>query len=111
MKRPNRYLMTWALVLIGSGIYLSARLAYAAAQLRFSQGGLAAILVVVGLLVLIRFRWSAELAAGIFVFLLLWAVIRIFGGGVTVGRVGMAVCAVMALTSYPELKRNVHDAA
>jgi uncharacterized membrane protein YjdF len=111
MRRPNSYLMTWALVLIGSGIYLGARMATAAGPFRFSQGGLAAILVVLGILLTCRVRWTAELVAAVFVFLLLWAAIRMVGSGVTTARVGMAVGAVLALTSYPELRRNVRGGA
>ncbi len=111
MKRPNSYLMTWAVVLIGSGIYLGARLASAAGAFRFSQGGLAAILIVLGILLLFRVRWTAEFVAAVFVFLLLWAAVRMIGSGVTTARVGMAVGAVLALTSYPELRRNVRGAA
>jgi hypothetical protein len=107
MKAPSNELWLWAAVLVGSAGYLGVRVSSSAPRFQIAVAGLAVVLIAVAALLLIRFRWSPELAAALGVFLLLWTLIRMFDGGFTTSKVGMLLSALGILYGYPSLRREV----
>src|SRR5262249_27068585 len=101
----------WAAILLGGAAYIATTLPSTEARFQVVSGALVACLAAVAVLLLVRFRWSPELFAAIFVFLLGWGVVRGAMEGFTGNRAGLAVGAAAALFGYPALRRAVRDQA
>lgn len=107
MKAPSGELMFWGAILLGGGVYIAAALPTTAVEFQFVSGALALCLIVVAVLLLVRYRWSPELLAVVFVFILGWGVVHGVVEGFTRNRVGLSLAAVVALFGYPSLRREV----
>ncbi len=111
MKLPSSGLQIWGIALIGCAAYLSTQLIKSEPQVRLVLGGIAALLFIIGILVLIRFHWSPELVAAVAVFMIAWTVVHTLSGGLTIGRVGICVGAIFVLVSYPTIRSDVRNSA
>jgi hypothetical protein len=111
MKLPSGDLMFYAALLLGGAVYVAVGVPTTAAEYRAVAVAFAACLAVGAVLLLVRFRWSPEVYATLFVFVLGWGVVRASADGFTLNRLGMAVGAAAALSAYPSLRRDVRGVA
>jgi hypothetical protein len=107
MKLLDNNVSMWALVLLCVAAYLAARNIFPTPRFHLLTGGLAVVLFAIGILLLVRFRWSAELVAVVAILWLLWAGVHIVDGGFTINKIVHSVAALMVIASYPELRRQV----
>jgi hypothetical protein len=91
VKPPSGGLVIWAVILFGGAAYVATALPSTAPHFQVVSGVLAACLLAVAVLLLVRFRWSSELFAALFLFLLGWGVVHGLAEGFTRSRVGLAL--------------------
>jgi len=100
-------LVAYAALLLGGGVYVASKLPATAPEFQVATAALAVGLVVGAVLLLLRFRWSPEVFAALFVFVLGWGVARGMADDLTATRIGIALGAAAALFAYPSLRREV----
>ncbi len=107
MKAPSGDLLFYAAVLLGGAIYIAIRMPTTAAEYKTVARALAVCVAAEALMLLVRFRWSAELFVAIALFCLGWGVVQGVTDGFTNTRIGISTGAVVALFAYPVLQREV----
>jgi hypothetical protein len=107
MRRPSGDLLFYAAILIAGGVYLIARLSTVEPRFQTLSLALAAYVVAVAVLLLIRFRWSPELYVAVLVFMLGFAVVRGVAQGFDRNRIGISIGAGLGLFGYPTLRREI----
>jgi uncharacterized membrane protein YdjX (TVP38/TMEM64 family) len=107
MTRPSGDLLFYAVILIGGGIYLVTRLPTIEPRYQALAIALAAYVVIVAVLLLVRFRWSPELIVALLIFMLGWGVIHGIMDGFNRNRIGMTIGAILGFFGYLSLRREV----
>jgi hypothetical protein len=110
-KRPSGELLLYVALCFGGSIYVALNLPTTAAKDQIVKTIVAGVLVIEGVLLLVRFRWSPEIYIGFFLFLLGWGLVRGVADGFTNARITMILGAVAALFAYPTLRREVRGGA
>lgn len=107
MKAPSGTLLFYVAMLVGGAAYTAVRLPTHAVELQGVSAALAACSLVVGVLLLVRFRWAPELFAALVLLVLGWGVVRGLTAGFTGTRIGLTASALVTLFAYPVLRSEV----
>jgi hypothetical protein len=108
MKLPGWDVLIWVLVLMGFGIYGLMTLSTAEESSVVIHVTLAVMLIVTGLLLLIRFRWSPEVFVLAFMSVGAWNVVRLVTEGYTLRRLVITIgCVVVPVIWYSSLRRAI----
>ena len=108
MKTPSGDLIVYAALLLGGAAYLSATgLRDINAEFQVVTAALVACLVVEGVLLLFRFRWSPEIFVAIILFVFGFSVVRSATKGWSRKQIVTAASGVCALFAYPTLRNAV----
>jgi hypothetical protein len=112
MRLLRGEVLIWVALLIGFGIYGFVTLLTAPQPFPLIRALGAGGLIVTGLLLLIRFKWSAELFAVAFLLLAGWGVFRIVDEGYEPRRLLPAVGPLVVLGIwYPSVRRALRGEA
>ncbi len=98
------------MIFIGGGAYLFWSLPVTQPRFQLVTGVFAAWVVVIGLLLWFRFRWSPELYLATCILAIGWSVARTALDGYTTSRVVIFLFGVLSLFGYPDLRRELRGA-
>jgi hypothetical protein len=112
MRLASGEVLIWVALFLGFGIYGFVTVAMSPEPFPLVRAIGAGLLVVTGLLLLLRFKWSPELFAASFLFLAGWGVSHIIIEGYETRRLLLAIGPFVVLWIwYPSVRRAIRGTA
>jgi hypothetical protein len=112
MRLASGEVLIWVALFLGFGVYGFVTVATSPEPFPLIRAIGAGCLIVTGLLLLLRFKWSPELFAGSFLLLAVWGVYRIAVEGYEARRLLLAIGPFVVLGIwYPSVRRAIRGTA